>query len=327
MRHAGSAGALGLMPGGPALAADATPIKIANATGIMNLAMDGLMKQEKFLESFGLAPEMLGVADGSKILGAIVSGSVDGSSMSGFGQVFPAVERGASLKILAAGVQAPILAMFTTKPNVKTLKDLEGKSVGTGSIGALVYQLTVALLQKHGVDVHKIQFVNIGSSANIFRAVQAGTVDAGPCEASLMGSADAYHVRAIPGGNMTTELPLFTFNGAWASDAKIASSRPLLVKMLAAYAKLYRFVQQPSAKDAFLRCMHTVLPSQPVADHLALWSYIQTYKPFAENLVIGQDRIDYIQKLNVSFGVQKAVLPYAKVADVSLAKDALKLLG
>jgi hypothetical protein len=34
-----------------------------------------------------------------------------------------------------------------------------------------------------------------------------------------------------------------------------------------------------------------------------------------------------MQKLNVSFGIQKTMLPYDKVADMSLARDALKLLG
>src|SRR5579872_986569 len=89
LRDASGAALLGLAPMGSALAAAPLPIKIANATGSLNIAMDGLLIQEKFLESVGLQPEMLGVSDGSKIVGGIVSGSVDASAMSGFGQVFP----------------------------------------------------------------------------------------------------------------------------------------------------------------------------------------------------------------------------------------------
>ena len=180
LRDASGAAVVGLVPGASALAAAPTPLKLANATGVLNVTMDALMQQERFLESFGLSPEILGVADGSKILSAVVSGSVDASGLSGFGQVFPAVERGAGIKVLAAGSQIPSLAMFTSKPNINSLKDLEGKSIGTGSIGALVHQLTVTLLKKYNVDASKIRFVNIGSSAAVFRAVAAGTVDAGP---------------------------------------------------------------------------------------------------------------------------------------------------
>ena len=323
---ASGAAIIGLAPGA-ALAAAPMPIKIANAVGVLNQTMDAVMKQERCMESFGRAPEMLGVSDGSKILGAVVSGSVDCSSLSGFGQVFPAIERGAGLKVLAAGSQIPSLAMFTGRPNINSLKDLEGKSIGTGSIGALVHQLTVTLLRKYNVDTSKIRFVNIGSSANVFRAVQAGTVDAGPSETALIEVAGEYKVRPIPKGNMSVELPNYTFNASWTSDRKIMSNRQVLVKMLAAYAKLYRFVQNPKSKEAFFRARRGALPSASQADHQSMWDYLQKYKPFAENLIISPERIQYIQQLNVQFGVQKSILPYERVADMSLAKEALKLLG
>src|SRR5579862_6381996 len=79
------------------------PIRVANAAGGLNLTMTALMQQQKYFEFFGLAPEMMSVSDGSKILAGIVGGSVDISLASGFGQVFPAVEHGAGLKILGGG--------------------------------------------------------------------------------------------------------------------------------------------------------------------------------------------------------------------------------
>jgi NitT/TauT family transport system substrate-binding protein len=304
-----------------------TPIKIANAAGGLNLTMGELMRQQGFLESFGLAPDVLAVADGSKILGAVVSGSVDASLMSGFGQVFPAIAQGAAIKILAGGAVIPMLALFSSKPDVKTLKDLEGRTVGTASIGALIYQLTVALLQKYQVDVAKVRFVNIGSSADIFRAVSAGTVDAGAAESGLIDEAADYHVHLIDHGNMAVELPEFTFQGAWATDGKIATEREALVRTLAAYAKLYRFVHTPEAETAFIRARRSVFPNAAQRDHEVQWKYIQAYKPFAVNLILSPERLRYMQELNVSFKVQTAILPFERTADMSLAADAVKLLG
>ena len=185
---------MGFGPIGSALAANPMPITIANASGALNLTMQALMRQQKYLESFNLKPEVLPVADGSKILGAIVSGTVDASLMSGFGQIFPAIEHGARLKVLGGGALAPTTAMFTGKADINSLKDLEGRSVGIGSLGALVHQLVVALLRKQKVDISKVHFVNVGSSADIFRAVSAGTVDAGPAAASMIAVASRYHV-------------------------------------------------------------------------------------------------------------------------------------
>jgi NitT/TauT family transport system substrate-binding protein len=73
---------------------------IANAAGATNLTMLQLMKQQKFLEEFG-------IADGSKIVSALLGGDMDISTMSGFGQVFPAIEKGGRLKILAGALLLP----------------------------------------------------------------------------------------------------------------------------------------------------------------------------------------------------------------------------
>jgi ABC-type nitrate/sulfonate/bicarbonate transport system substrate-binding protein len=309
-----------------AMAASPFRVRIANATGGLNLTMAELMRQQKFLESFGLAPEILGVADGTRILGGLIGGSVDVAMMAGFGQVFPAIEHGAAIKILAGGALLPGLALCSAKPGIKTLQDLEGKAIGTGSIGALLYQLSVALLQKYRVDTSKIRFVNIGSSADIFRAVAAGTVDGGAIDVALIADTIDRGVHLIEHGNMSVELKEYTYQGAWATADKIAKERDLLVRTLAAAAKLHRFVQSPSSKEAFLRARHAVFPTAPESDHEAQWNYIQTYKPFAVDLVLNPERLRYMQALNVSFKVQKEILPFERVADMSLATDALKLL-
>jgi ABC-type nitrate/sulfonate/bicarbonate transport system substrate-binding protein len=285
------------------------------------------MRQMKFFESFGLDAEELDVGDGSKMVGAVLGGSVDATIMSGFGQIFPAIERGAGLKVLGGGALLPTLALFTGRSDIHSLKDLEGRTIGTGSIGALLHQLVVALLDKHQVDTSRIRFVNIGSSADVLRAVSAGTVDAGPAASSMIPQAAQYKVRLIPDGNMTVELPEFTFSGAWASDRKIAASRDVLVRALAAQARLYRFVQTPAAKEPFIDARRAAFPSAAPADHAAEWDFIATYKPLAVNLVLEPARLEYIQRLNVKFDVQKKVLPFAQVADMSLAADAIKLLG
>ena len=309
------------------LAAKPVSIKIANAGGNLNLTMGELMRQQQFLESFGLAPEVLGVADGSRILGGLVSRSVDISAMSGFGQAFPAIERGAPIKILAGGALLPGLALFSARPDVSVLKNLEGRTLGTGSIGALIYQLTMALLQKYKVNTAGIRFVNVGSSADIFRAVAAGTVDAGVGDVALIENAADHHVHVLEHGNMTVELQEYTYQGAWTVAANILSERDALVRTLAAYAKLYRFVQNPASRDAFFRARRTVFPSAAQSDHQAQWNYIQTYKPFAVDLALSPERLRYMQALNVAFRVQKEILPFERVADMSLATDALRLLG
>jgi ABC-type nitrate/sulfonate/bicarbonate transport system substrate-binding protein len=299
---------------------------IANAAGNLNLAVQELLRQQGFMEEFGLEPTYLNVADGAKILGGLLGGDLDSSMMSGFGQVFPAIEKGAKLKIIAATSLSPSLALFTSKPDIKSLKDLEGRVVGTGSLGALLHQLVVALLQKNGVDISKVRFVNIGASGDVFRATTMGTVDAGTGEAAILEDMSPYTVRLIPGGNMTTELSEYTYQAAWTTDRIIETRRDILVRSLAAQARLYRFLHTPESREPFLKARAKVLPNSPPSEAIAQWNYIQHYKPYATGLMMSEERFRYMQQLNVDLGVQSAVMPMARVADMSLAQEALRLL-
>jgi ABC-type nitrate/sulfonate/bicarbonate transport system substrate-binding protein len=308
--------------------ATATPlaITIANAQGQLTQVMNELMKERRFLEEFGLSPALMDIADGTKILAGMVGGDVDCSMMSGFGQVFPAVEKGAALKVLAGASLLPTLAVFSAKPDVTSISGLPGRTVGVGSLGALLHQLMVALLIKERVDPQTVRFVNVGSSADVFRAVVAGVVDAGPGDIAILDETDRYHVHVVSGGNMTEALPEFTFQGAWASDRAIGSKRSAIVASLAAYARLYRFVQTPAAHDPFMAAWHRLLNGSDLDDGESLWGYIVKYKPYAVDLVLAPERIDYMQRLNVRVNAQKGVLPFERVADMSLAQEALKLL-
>ncbi|HVB90391.1 MAG TPA: ABC transporter substrate-binding protein, partial [Beijerinckiaceae bacterium] len=165
-----------------ALGKTAAPLKVSIVNTSPNSAftIQELIKQKGWFEHYGLEATTQNVADGSKLMGALLSGESDICLLSGFGQVPSAIEKGAALKVVGGACLLTDMAVFAKKPEIKTVKDLEGKTVGTGSIGALLYQLMAALLQKKGVDIKKVTFVNVGSSADVFRAVVAGTIDAGP---------------------------------------------------------------------------------------------------------------------------------------------------
>ena len=301
-------------------------VHIATASGGSNLTLSELLRQQKFLESFNLEPDVIAMADGAKIVGGLFGGSIDLSPVSGIGQVFPAIERGGDLRIINAATLFPLLALFSGKDGVRTLQDLEGKVVGIGAVGSLVHQLTVTLLRKYAVDVSAVRFVTIGSNTDIFKGVMAGTVDAGAGPSSLIDDAASYRVHALEHGNMSRELPEYTYQAGWTSGRVIEARRDVLVRVLAAYAKLFRFVQQPEAQDAFLKARRTVFPNVPEREHLGEWRFLQATRPFATDLALSPERIRYMQQINVDFRIQKEILPYERVVDPTLARDALKLL-
>ena len=57
----------------------------------------------------------------------------------------------------------------------------------------------------------------------------------------------------------------------------------------------------------------------------AQWKFYQERKPYALGLVIGEDRMRYMQEINIAMGLQTRILPFRDVADMSVAEAALRL--
>ena len=68
-------------------------------------------------------------------------------------------------------------------------------------------------------------------------------------------------------------------------------------------------------------------PKTAAAEATSEWRFNQKYKPYAADLLLSQERVDYMQRQNIQFGIQKNILPYSATADMSLAKDTLKLIS
>lgn len=307
-------------------AAQSDEVRMVSTRGNSTLTLEEVMREKGYLEKFNLKQTLVTVADGAKLLGSLLSGQSDICMFSGLSQVPIAIERGAPLKLVAAAILKPEHAFYSGKPEVKSIEDLAGKTIATGSIGALLHEMTIALLNKKGVDIKSVKFVNIGSTPDVFRAVAAKAVDAGIAEVDLYNEVDKYGVHVLRGGDLWRELPSFTFQASYASQKAIDTKRDVLVRTLAAYASLYRFLERPESKETYIAAQKKALgrSDEKVAAHQ--WSFFSENKIYATDLILSPERVHYIQELNVATGVQRRILPYEQVADMSLAQEALTLI-
>lgn len=315
------------LPLGGAMAQQKLPINIISTQGNATATIQELVKRRGLLDQMGLSANMVYVADGSKLMGALLSGESDVCMLSGFGQVLTAIEKGAKLKIIGSAMVKPEHAFYSAKPGIKSVKDLEGKTVASGSTGALLHAMTAAILRKYGVDEKKVTFVNVGGAPDVFRAVAAGIVDAGIAEIDVYNQQEKYKVHVLAEGDLWKEIPEFTFQAAYAPERVIAQKRDAVVRTLAAYAKLYRYLLTPESKADYVAAQAAVTSKADPEASGWQWQFFQETKIYATDLVLEEKRVRYMQELNVSLGVQKKVLPYADVADMSLAAEALKLIG
>ncbi len=323
---AGSLGLAGLTLAGCASSGSAGSLGVVMTSGTSGLTLHQMAKDQGIYKKYGVDPQVTLVSDGTKCVAALISGAADVCAWSGFNQLTPAIEKGATIKILAGSLNLASLCMYSGKPEIKSVKDLAGKTIGIGSPGSVLQQMTVLLLKKSGVDQSAITFRNVGSNADIFRAVAAKTVDAGLSDVDVFDQQAKFGVHDLPDGLLWQQIPEYTNQGTYASDKAIAAKRDLIVRVLAAWAAAYRFVQSPDSKAAFVAARATVVGKNEEAHAVSQWTWIQKNKPYAIGLTLSDRQIDYVQQVNVDFKVQKAVLPITQVADMGPARDALKML-
>ena len=69
----------------PALAEEKLKIKIVNTQGNSTMTLQELMRRKGYLQEFGVEAQITYVSDGSKLMGALLSGENDICMFSGFG--------------------------------------------------------------------------------------------------------------------------------------------------------------------------------------------------------------------------------------------------
>lgn len=279
-------------------------------------------KQKGFFEEFGVDFEFMGVASGVAQMEALLGKTVDLVDSSA-GPVLAAIEKGAALKVMAGSRPSLNYAFFSQK-DTKSLKDLEGQIVGSVPPGNFAHNVTLALLKKNGVDTNKVQFVNIGTSADIYKALVVGKIAAGVSGVTYVPIAERDGLKVL--AEMWKELPDYLTWSFYSSEEYIKSKGDGLARTLAGYAKTYRYVKTPESKELFMKIGTDELKGEPEQVE-AYWNFCKNDGALAVDLAFTPKQIEFMQRLNVDAGgTQTNVLPFEKVVDLSIQKKALELL-
>lgn len=276
-----------------------------------------------FFDEFGIDINVEGVNGGNQVIAALVGGEVDFADQSPSTMLTVAAQD-SSVKSIG-GSRPGLTYVVAAQSHINSLKDIEGKSMGIGAARALVDQISRFMLKKHGVDAEKVTFASVGGTSAIYLAVVAGKIDAGLSDIAALAIAERDGVKIL--ANVWQEIPGFLRGAFWVTNANIQQKGELYSRMMAAYAKTYRYATSPESKDLFVKIAKEDFG---VDDDQAVfqWEFIQQNPDtLARNLELSPDGIRQAQELNVEVGNQTSVLPYEQVTDLSLQKRALELVG
>jgi NitT/TauT family transport system substrate-binding protein len=160
-------------------AAAATKLKLAFCGQLLCVIPYEVTRARGHFAEHGLDVQLIYTRGGNAAMQALVGGSVDYAGTS-FDVALQAFSKGAKIRRFASTGRLPLFALAVAPKNkatIKTIKDLEGKTVAVSGLGNADHALMLYLLGHVGADAAKVRFAAMG--ANLYDALRLGQVDAG----------------------------------------------------------------------------------------------------------------------------------------------------
>ncbi|GAA5335216.1 MetQ/NlpA family ABC transporter substrate-binding protein [Thermus hydrothermalis] len=171
-------GLSGLALGGLSLAQRGKKrIKLAFCSQLLCIIPYEVAQRRGYFAEEGLEVELVYARGGAQALQFLVGKAVDYAATS-LDAALQAYRQGAPIvRVLSTG-RLPLFALAAgPKSTVRSVPDLQGKTVGISALGNADHVLLVYLLKKAGVDPRRVQYATLGP--NLYEALRAGHVEVG----------------------------------------------------------------------------------------------------------------------------------------------------
>ena len=165
--------------GATSLFAANTKLKLAFCGQLLCVIPYEVTRGQGHFAKQGLDVELVYTRGGGNALKALIGGAVDYAGTS-LDAVLLASKKGAKITRFASTGRLPLFALAVSpkqKNKIKSIKDLEGKTVGVSKIGNADHALLLYLLSEAKADSKKVSFAALGP--NLFDTLRLGQVDAG----------------------------------------------------------------------------------------------------------------------------------------------------
>jgi len=171
-------------------------------------------------------------------LSGLLGGSVDYYT-SFSSAVTLAAQQGSPIVGIFSMIERPSLYMVT-RPEIRSMAELKGKTIGLGSIGGITVTITRRMLANYGVNAGDFNIVSAGDLPVRLAAVKSGAIHAtlagppAPVQAKQLG------LNVLASAADTVDFPLA---GLSTSVAKVRSNRAEVVAVVTAMLRGLLFVR------------------------------------------------------------------------------------
>src|SRR5262247_2544013 len=293
-------------------AADKVRISIANLSGqFMTFA---LAHKRDFLKEEGIEAEIIRVTGGASAA-ALSSGDLDyGTGMALGGPI-----TGLPVKIVACFVPAPVFALVA-RPEVKSVQELKGKTVGISTFGGLSIFGARVIVKHLGLDPDKdIKFVAVGAVEGRFIRLTQGQIDAAILAPPLDSEAKKKGFNILA---RAEDILIFPETGLVTGVKKIQEKPDEIKRVIRAGIKANRYVR--GNRDGTIQFIMEWLK---VNKDVATATYEGVVKVYNEDPSVCEKGLRVmIEERKTTLKVNREV-PLSEVADLSILREAQREMG
>lgn len=303
----------------------ATAIKIGTSGGL-NTSIQPILyaKSAGIFAKNGLEVQIVEMTDDTTAVQSLIAGEFD-MLYTGAGTGMTAIGRGANIKLVSSFTPWADY-QFLAQPDIKSLKDMEGKVLGVSKIGSISYLAPLFAMQKEGVDTKKVQFTAVGNDAVRGRALAAGTIQG----AVLNGVNAMIALEAAPKLHIIYDVGT-AFRDTAANTAVFARAEAIKSKPEVIAAAVKSLIEasralQSDKKLAIEQATKTGLPAKAVAG-----TYDLLFKApipyYGVDGGVNEKAIESTAKLLKDNGDVDKLLSYKDIVEPRFVEQAVKELG
>jgi len=256
-----------------------------------------MVKEGGFAERQGLDLTLAPLQNDALLVKALLAGEID-SYQAGTSATLIAASRGAKLAILGCSWTGLPQSLFV-RAGIGSVADLKGKSLAISAPGAQADLLARVLLLREGMEADEVRFVDMGSDADRFKALESGKVDAAISSLEFAGEARrAGLVSLVPAGEIAPDFVRFC---EVTSAERLQTSRDSVVRFLAADIAAHRYaLAHRDAEIALTRKMIDLPPEDERA--AAMFDFVAHSRAVDANLALPAQKLAWMQDLLVKAG-------------------------
>jgi len=278
--------------------------------------------EHDFAARQGLKIEYVQFKGDALAIKAFLAGDLD-SYESNPGAAILAAAHGADVKLVGCYWPGLTYGIFT-KASVPDIKALAGQNFAISGPGSLPDLVARAILEKNGMAPSSVKFAVLGSDADRFRALSQGLVQAAAFSTEFLPLIPAQGMQML--ASAAEELPNYVRFCSYMSSKTLRDRRAEATGFFAADMQGWSYaLAHPDEGAALARRLTGAKPDDLRPEEI--FRQVAKYHAVDPTAPVPLEKLRWMQDLLVRTGNLNAPYDLAKLVDMTLQPQALKLSG